>query len=428
MNKKNLILTLFVFCTISLAAQDTLKLNLSLEAAKQYALEHNRMMQNASLSVKQAYATRWQAIASMLPQVSAGLDYTNMCGYEMNLMNLKMAMPPYGTLSVTASVALSGTQIVAALINNLSIEMSDVSVKKTEQDITSSVTSLYMSILAMEKTKNLLDLNLKNLQTLYESTANAVKVGVMEQTNADQISVQVSSMQSSINTTERSLEMLYNSLALQLGQGVGCYITLTQKLDELLNVEVAMELLHTELDLSKNYDYQLLQKNTELSQKQITMAAMNYVPTLSAYYQYSAKKYFSDEETMNMTAPNMVGVSVKIPIWSSGVRASTITEKKLAYKAAQNTLADTEDALRVQDKQLRYNLTSAYENYQTQTKNLDVSQRVFDNISRKFEQGYASSTDVTNSSITLLAAQSDYVSAMLQMVNAHIELKKLLNK
>lgn len=129
-----------------------------------------------------------------------------------------------------------------------------------------------------------------------------------------------------------------------------------------------------------------------------------------------------------MTAPNMVGVSVKIPIWSSGVRASTITEKKLAYKAAQNTLADTEDALRVQDKQLRYNLTSAYENYQTQTKNLDVSQRVFDNISRKFEQGYASSTDVTNSSITLLAAQSDYVSAMLQMVNAHIELKKLLNK
>lgn len=428
MKKKIWTLIFAAVCVFSVTAQDTLKLELSLEAAKQYALEHNRMMQNASLSVKQAYATRWQAIASMLPQVSAGLDYTNMCGYEMNLMNLKMAMPPYGTLSVTASVALSGTQIVAALINNLSIEMSDVSVKKTEQDITSSVTSLYMSILAMEKTKNLLDLNLKNLQTLYESTANAVKVGVMEQTNADQISVQVSSMQSSINTTERSLEMLYNSLALQLGQGVGCYITLTQNLDELLNVEVAMELLHTELDLSKNYDYQLLQKNTELSQKQITMAAMNYVPTLSAYYQYSAKKYFSDEETMNMTAPNMVGVSVKIPIWSSGVRASTITEKKLAYKAAQNTLADTEDALRVQDKQLRYNLTSAYENYQTQAKNLDVSQRVFDNISRKFEQGYASSTDVTNSSITLLAAQSDYVSAMLQMVNAHIELKKLLNK
>jgi len=91
-------------------------------------------------------------------------------------------------------------------------------------------------------------------------------------------------------------------------------------------------------------------------------------------------------------------------------------------------LTDTENALRVKNKQLRYNLSSAYENYQTQTQNLDVSQRVFDNISKKYEQGYASSTEVTNSSITLLTAQSNYVSAMLEMVNAHIELKKLLNK
>jgi outer membrane protein TolC len=169
-------------------------------------------------------------------------------------------------------------------------------------------------------------------------------------------------------------------------------------------------------------------KNAELSKKQITMKAMEYVPSLGAYYQYSAKKYFSDEMTLNMTAPNMVGVSLKVPIWSSGVRTAGVMEKKLAYKAAQNTLIDTENALRVQDKQLRYNLTSAYENYQTQTKNLDVSQRVFDNISKKFEQGYASSTEVTNSSITLLTAQSNYVSAMLEMVNAHIDLKKLLNK
>jgi outer membrane protein TolC len=253
-------------------------------------------------------------------------------------------------------------------------------------------------------------------------------VGVSEQTDADQISVQVSSMQSRINATKRSLEMLYNSLALQLGQGVDYHITLTQDLTEVMNADAAMELLYTDFNLDQNYDYQLLKKNTELSKKQITLAAMEYVPTVSAYYQYSAKEYFSDEPTMNMTAPNVVGVSLKVPIWSSGRRAASVSEKKIAYQAAQNKLVDTENALRVQDKQLRYNLSSAYENYQTQTKNLDVSQRVFDNISKKYEQGYASSTDVTNSSMSLLTAQSNYISAMLEMVNAHIDLKKLLNK
>ena len=280
----------------------------------------------------------------------------------------------------------------------------------------------------MEKTAGLLDQNLKNLEKLYQSTSNAVKVGVSEQTDADQISVQVSSMQSRINATKRSLEMLYNSLALQLGQGVDYHITLTQDLTEVMNADAAMELLYTDFNLDQNYDYQLLKKNTELSKKQITLAAMDYVPTVSAFYQYSAKEYFSDEPTMNMTAPNVVGVSLKVPIWSSGRRAASVSEKKIAYQAAQNKLVDTENALRVQDKQLRYNLSSAYENYQTQTKNLDVSQRVFDNISKKYEQGYASSTDVTNSSMSLLTAQSNYISAMLEMVNAHIDLKKLLNK
>ena len=428
MQKKILILMVTVLSSFSLVAQDSLHLSLSLKEAETYALEHNRTMQNASLDVKKAYAARWQTIASMLPQVSASLDYSNMCGYQMAIMGQAIAMPPSGTLAVTASVALSGSQVVGALLSNIAIEMSDISVKKTEQTITSNVANLYMSILAMEKTEGLLEQNLKNLEKLYQSTSNAVKVGVSEQTDADQISVQVSSMQSRINATKRSLEMLYNSLALQLGQGVDYKITLTQTLSDVMNVDVAMELLYAEFNLDQNYDYQLLQKNTELSKKQITMAAMDYVPTISAYYQYSGKEYFSDEPTMNMTAPNVVGVSLKVPIWSSGRRAASVSEKKIAYQTAQNKLVDTENALRVQDKQLRYNLSSAYENYQTQTKNLDVSQRVFDNISKKYEQGYASSTDVTNSSMSLLTAQSNYISAMLEMVNAHIDLKKLLNK
>ena len=428
MQKKILILMVTVLSSFSLVAQDSLHLSLSLKEAETYALEHNRTMQNASLDVKKAYAARWQTIASMLPQVNASFDYSNMCGYEMAIMGQHLAMPPSGTLAVTASVALSGSQVVATLLNNIAIEMSDISVKKTEQTITSNVANLYMSILAMEKTAGLLDQNLKNLEKLYQSTSNAVKVGVSEQTDADQISVQVSSMQSRINATKRSLEMLYNSLALQLGQGVDYQITLTQNLTDVMNADAAMELLYTDFNLDQNYDYQLLKKNTELSKKQITLAAMDYVPTVSAFYQYSAKEYFSDEPTMNMTAPNVVGVSLKVPIWSSGRRAASVSEKKIAYQAAQNTLTDTENALRVQDKQLRYNLSSAYENYQTQTKNLDVSQRVFDNISKKYEQGYASSTDVTNSSMSLLTAQSNYISAMLEMVNAHIDLKKLLNK
>ncbi len=409
--------------------QENQKLELSLEQAKSYALENNRKLQNAALDVRIADAKRWQVIATMLPQVSAKYDYQNMCGYEMafgGMMN--MAMPPSGTIGVTAAMAISGSQIMGAIINNVAIEMSDITKKKTEQDIIHNTTSMYMSILAVDQTIGLLEDNLKNMEELYQITLNSVKVGVAEETAADQISVQVSSMQSAINSTKRNKEMLYNSLALQLGCGVNAEIVLTQKLDDILSVEEAMKLLKSDFVLDNNYDYQLLKKNTELSKKQITLAAMEFVPSVTAAYQYSYKEYYSDGATFNMTPPNAVMVSLNLPILSSGQRAVAVKEKKLAYKSAMNTQLDTEDALRVQDKQLRYNLSTAYENYNTQKKNIDVSQRIFENTTEKFEQGYSSNVELTNASTTLLTAQSNYVSALLEIVNAHIALKQLLNQ
>jgi outer membrane protein TolC len=172
----------------------------------------------------------------------------------------------------------------------------------------------------------------------------------------------------------------------------------------------------------------LSKQQAELAKKQVTMKAMEYVPSITGFYQYSGKTYFGKAEGMNMTPPNTVGVTVSVPIWSSGVRAAGVTEKKLAYQAAQNTLADTEDQLRVSDRQYRYDLVSAYDNYEIQKRNIEVTQRVFDNMAKKFEYGYASSLDVTNTSTNLITAQQNYIQALTSMVNAHINLKNLLNK
>lgn len=401
---------------------------LSLQEAKQYAIEHNRTIQNAGLSVKQAEAARWQSIASMLPQVSGSLDYTNMCGYEMNLGGMPIPMNPTGSLSLQASMTVGGQQIVGSLISDLAIEMQDVAKAKTIQAIEANVTNVYVNILATTETVDLLRKNLGNLQSLSEMTQSAVEVGAAEQIDADQLSVQVASMESAINTTERTVEVLQSSLRLLLGIPAETSVTLTDRLDAILNADEAMKLLSTELNLDSNYDYTLAKQQAELAQKQVTLKAMEYVPTLTGFYQYSGKTYFGEKEGVNMTPPNTVGVTLNVPLWSSGVRAAGVTEKKLAYQAAQNTLADTEDQLRVSDRQYRYDLVSAYDNYQIQKRNIEVTQRVFDNMAKKFEYGYASSLDVTNTSTNLITAQQNYIQALTSMVQAHVNLKNLLNQ
>ena len=431
--KKSLIISLIALLSwVTIMAQESVPadstLMLSLNEAKQYAVEHNRTVQNAGLSVKQAEAARWQSIASMLPQVSGSLGYTNMCGYEMSLGGMPIPMNPTGDLGIQASMTIGGQQIVGSLISDLAIEMQDVAKSKTVQAIEANVTNVYVNILATQETVELLRKNMVNLETLYKMTENSVKVGAAEQIDADQLSVQVASMESAINTTDRSIEVLKSTLQLLLGVDAKTEIVLTNKLDEILNEEEAMKLLSSELVLEDNYDYALSKKQAELAKKQVTLKAMEYVPSVTGFYQYSAKTYFGEAEGMNMTPPNTVGVTLNVPIWSSGVRAAGVTEKKLAYKAAQNSLADTEDQLRVSDRQYRYDLVSAYDNYKIQKRNIEVTQRVFDNMAKKFEYGYASSLDVTNTSTNLISAQQNYIQALTSMVNAHINLKNLLNK
>lgn len=430
---KRLIISLITLLSCaSIMAQEAVSkdssLVVSLDEAKQYAVEHNRTVQNAGLSVKQAEAARWQAIASMLPQVSGSLGYTNMCGYEMSLAGMPVPMNPTGELGIKATMTISGQQIVGSLISDLAKDMQDVAKAKTIQVIEANVTNVYVNILATQETVDLLRKNMVNLESLYKMTENAVKVGAAEQIDADQLSVQVATMESAINNTDRAIEVLKSSLQLLLGVDASTEVVLSNKLDDILNVDEAMKLLSSELVLEENYDYALSKQQAELAKKQVTMKAMEYVPSITGFYQYSGKTYFGEAEGMNMTPPNTVGVTVSVPIWSSGVRAAGVTEKKLAYQAAQNTLADTEDQLRVSDRQYRYDLVSAYDNYQIQKRNIEVTQRVFDNMSKKFEYGYASSLDVTNTSTNLITAQQNYIQALTSMVNAHINLKNLLNK
>ncbi|WP_240509550.1 TolC family protein [Geofilum rhodophaeum] len=402
-------------------------LQLSLEDAQRHALEHNRSLKNATLEVQVAEARRWQTLATMLPQVSAKADYSNMFGYSMDLGQFKISMPNSITFNGTASVALSGAQVVGVQLEKIAGRMADISLKQTEQEVSDQVKTLYYSALAMEETVDLLEQNLVNLEKLQQHTLRSVEVGVAEQTDADRISVQVTSMKTSLNSTRRQLEMIYNSMRLQLGLSVATELALTQNVDDLMQVENALALLDTEFVLDNNYNFQLLSENVALAQKQIALKKWEFAPTLSAFYQYTKVEYMSDEMTMRSTPPNMFGLSLNVPIFSSGSRLKGVKMAQLAYQQQVNTYDDTREALLVQHRQLMYNLSSSFESYLSQKENMTVAQRLFDNVSRKYEHGMASSMDVTNTGTELVAAQSSYVQALLEVVTARIELEQLLN-
>ena len=441
MKKIVLAICLFAVCANGMQAEDHVMaatkkaevrevpatLNLSLTEAQDYAVETNRSLRNASLAVQKAYAQRWQTIASMLPSADLSWGYTSMMGYKMNFSGMPIEMPDNGTLGVTAAVGINGQAIVGALLNNVAIDMQKLNLQQSEDNLRANIKTSYASVLVLQNVVTLLESSLANIEQMAEMTQRSVDVGAAEQTTADLIKVRVNTLKNNINANLRSTQLALNALKVLLDVPAETELVLTSTLEDFLSAEAVLTLLGNDFILENNLNYQLLEKNVELAKKNVHMAGWAYGPTVSAAVQASHYVDSKDGGFSMMRSPYTVAFSVSMPLWSSGKRAAGVVEKKIALEEARNTFAETANNLGIQNEQLRYNLQNGYETYMNEKDNMEVTQRVFESTTNKFNQGAASNLDLVNASNDLITAQSSYVQAVLTLVNAQVELEKFLN-
>lgn len=452
-------------------------LSLSLSEAQDYAVKQNRSLRNAELAVQQAYAQRWQTIAAMLPSVDLSWGYTNMFGYKMsfgggddasgasgmekymeglsptdvasvgqfmtdypgvgklvgNVMGgmggggaMEITMPNSSSLGIQAAIGINGQAIVGALMNNVAIDMQKLSLDQSETTLRANIMASYASVLVLKNVVTLMEGSLANVERLYEMTQRSVEVGAAEQTTADQIRVRVNMLKNNINANKNSISLAESALKVLLDVPAMTELTLTTSLDDMLSLEAIMELLGKDFVLQNNLDYQLLKKNVDLAEKNVHMAAWAYGPTVALAYQHT-NQYYYGEGGFRSTPPNLLSLQVSMPLWSSGKRAAGVVDKKIALEEARNMFAETADNLGIQNQQLRYNLQNAYATYLNEQDNMEVTGRVFQSTTNKFNYGSASNLELVNASNDLISAQSTYVQAVLSLVNAQVEMNKFLN-
>ncbi len=406
------------------ASQDTV-LRLTLKEAQDYALKYNKTVWNAGLSVSEAQKKTWETISAGLPQVNATVDYQNMMGFKMELFGQSIGLEPTSNFQASVTQLLfSASYWVGIKMSKIGEQMTETARLQSELDVKQQTQSAYHAVLIALENKKILDLNLKNIETLAKSTEDMVRVGVAEQTDADQLKVQVAQVMNGIKMVERHIELAYNLLRFHLGVDTNTEIVLTQTLEDLIEEKDAEVTLATEFDLNANYNVQLMDQQIDLADKQIGLEKAAALPTVAAFYNYT---YKIKKSTFDMSPNNIIGLNASIPIFASGQRYVRTQQAKIRLETAQNNKSLLTDQLLMQEKQLRFNLNNAVESFSLQKEAFEVSRRVFESITRKYQQGTASSLDVTTANTSLLQAQTNYINAMMEVFSAQTELEKLLN-
>ncbi len=403
-------------------------LRLSLDSAMQYALEHNRNIRNAELGVDEAEEMLWETIAQGLPQINATVDYNNFFGSTATLgaiPGMEIEFNPTSNLGVSFSqLVFNGSYIVGVQSAKLYKEISRTNLEQSELDIKAQVAQSYFICLISFENRDIIRENLENMQELQEKTRAMVDVGIAEEVDYDQLTVQAAMLEDAVRAAGRQVELALNMLRLQLGLDAGTEIVLTDELEGMVGRSDFGTSLTKPFRVEENPGFRTMKLQTDLAEKQINMQRAEYLPTIAGFYNYTEKLL---KPEFDITPNHVIGLNVNIPIFSSGARRSRVNQARIKHEMAENQKELLHEQLMIQERQLRYNLNNAMEQYESQRSNLEVARRVFDNINNKYEQGLVSSLDLTTANSNYLQAENSYISAMLQLLEAKVEIDKLLN-
>jgi outer membrane protein len=412
---------------LPLKSQD--KLSLDLNGAIEYALEYNLTLKNAGLEIEKAVGNVRETLAAGFPQVNATLDYSNFLGAEMEfrfseeMPANKIPFKPTSNLKLSVGqLIFSGNYIVGLQIANLYKKAMETSYEKGEQDIKEQVMKAYYLVLVSERNREITENNLKNINDIYEKTKPMADVGIVEETDVDQLFVQVSMVENMLISAEAQLEMSYNLLRLHLGVNADRNIELTESLEEILEKINFENMLIEPFAVTNNLDYQLLQSNQKIFQKQVNLERMSFLPTVTGYYNYTEKIL---KPEFDISPKNIIGLNVSIPLFSSGMRMARLKQAQVNRLSGENNMDLLEQQLLINEKQLKYNLKIALDQYNIQKKNAEISKKVYDNINLKYQQGVVSSLDLTTANNNYITSEANYIKSIINLLEADVSLKKL---
>jgi len=464
--KKQIILmaVIFLLVTMVLKAQEPVKL--SLQEALKMAMQNNTNILNSELDLKIAQKKIWETTASGLPHIDVKGSYQHIFKVPTlsfggsELSNTEVPFDPGTGTGTVSSVTLStGETIYMNMIQGAEIELgtknntifdftvsqlifsgayfvglqatkvylglSKQSAEKTKLDVTETVINTYNMILVAEESKKILAQNLENIdKTLYE-VSEMNKQGFLEKTDVDQLELTANTIKNALNQIDSNLDMGYRLLKIQIGMEETVKVELIDQLetDELLT-STSAQLISEPFSLERNVDYQLIQTSEKAASLELKLAKTGYLPTIAGFYNHNEN---INAPAFNFAPKDLVGVTLSLPIFSSGERMASVSQKRFSLEKAQNTRKFVSSNLMMQASQYQNDLKLKLEKYQNQKKSKELSDDIYQRTLEKYKQGFSSSMDLMATQNQYLNNLTNYYQSIYDLQSSKSTLEKLYN-
>ena len=440
---------MLALCLILLTATGHAQESYTLQQCLEYAVEHNSNVKKSAYDREKAERARQEVLGALMPQIngSAGLNDNLkkakfiMPNFMNNFLPEKMRDPnasEYMTIemgtkySANAGLALNQQLLNMSLFNTLDIakvsrQMAELGVLSTEEDVIAQTATLYYGVQVtqyaasqMLRSVDLVEQMLRMMEVNYAS-------GLVKKVDVDRLRVNLTNLKTQQSAIESGVEVQKNLLKLQMGFEVTEPIAIPPlDLSLMAQQEIAV-VAAPAFEPVRHVVYKQLEQRERMAKLQERSKKYEYLPTLSLalnlQYNHMSDQLFGGATNYGYPTA-MVGVSLRMPIFSGGSRLAKVRESHLDLLKAQEDLHALDQSLRMAHLNASLKLKDTQRTISLQEDNKALAEQDFDLAQKNYNLGVASLSDVLNASQSLVQAQMSYASALGDYMKAFIDLKK----
>jgi outer membrane protein TolC len=436
----------------------------SIAQAVDFADKNNAQVLNALLDYKIQEQTNRNITASAYPQLSGSLGTTYYPDIPVQSFPNFIAQATYGVLTqegvkngsgqpivapsdfglITAGfgtkwnasggfnfsqILFDGQVFVGLQARRTSLDYAHSSAEVTKETIKANIYKVYYQLVVSRTQMEQIDANISRAEKLLNDAKALFKNGFSEGLDVSRASVQLTNLQTQKLTTQRNIDNGYIGLKYLLGMNIRDSLVLTDSISEdQIKDGVPMEASY---QYSDRKDYQALAAADRLNQFNVKRYKYSYLPTASLNSSWSKQAFRSEFDFFGKgdwyTIWN-IGLTINVPIFDGFAKASNLEKARLQQQQTNNQLEYLKLSIDNDVQQARNSFASAVVTLESQRKNMDLAQEVYDQSKKKYENGLGSTTDITTAQADLVTAQTNYVNAIYDAVIAKVDYLKAIGK
>ena len=441
--KIHLILFLTLLTGITYAQE--LPDSLSLEDAITFGLINNRSIINADRDIQKAKKEKWKTIASGLPQISSEINYQNFLEMPVSLVPAEFFGGNQGEFSELIfgteqnmigslkmeQLIFDGSYLVGLQATKVYLAISENLFEKTNLEVKKMITNLYSNVLLAEYNILFLEKNKASLENNFQEIHNLFKSGFKEEESVEQIQLSLAQTNSRLKYAQNMVKIQQDMLKFVIGYPMETPLKLTDELDDIFNENLYFESAPDPDNVENNIDIRIASNNVKSESLKLKLEKSKALPKVNAFinqtYTGNSNEFTFTNDDQKWYASSLLGLNVKIPIFSSLGRSANTQKAKISLDQAKTNLEEVQSKIRIEVRTALNEYQFAIDNYYTEKENLRLAENIEGKNQIKYFEGMIQSFELRISQIQLYTAQNNFVSAIQKVITNKIELETLLN-